>query len=246
MTNKSVRRDLLSHLRVTKQALSHRAKTIKEKFGPMTTEEAVYVIAHMEGLDLSRHLSLDQLDRVRALVPRSLASKPLSSLPKARSKKTKATTSYPLVPARLVAKAVALGQESYPNVVVLETSIRNLIEQRLAAVKRTWWPDLIHPDVITAVARTKKKEAFYPYRERRGDKDILYCNFADLKKIVDHQYLHFKDVIVDLAWFSAKMDEVYMARNNLAHSILLSKDDESRIALFYRDWARMLQSAGLR
>jgi hypothetical protein len=246
MTNKSVQRDLLSHLKVTKQALSHRAKTIKEKFGPMTTEEAVYVIAHMEGLDVSRHLSLDQLDRVRALVPRSLSSKPVTSLPKRSTKRKKQIESYPLVPARTVSKAVALGEESYPNVVVLETSIRNLIEKRLSAIKHSWWPDLIHPDVIRAVTRTKKKETFYPYRERRGDKDILYCNFADLKKIIDHQYPHFKDVIVDLAWFSAKMDEVYMARNNLAHSVLLSKDDESRIALFYRDWSRMLKSAGIK
>jgi len=40
--------------------------------------------------------------------------------------------------------------------------------------------------------------------------------------------------------------EVDMARNNLAHSILLSDNDILRIALFYRDWARLLEAKNIK
>ncbi|MCX6120102.1 MAG: Swt1 family HEPN domain-containing protein [Ignavibacteriales bacterium] len=244
MVNKSLRRELLSRLKVTQQALSFRAKKIKDKFGPMTTEEAVYVIAHKEGLDLSRYLKLDQLDRVRALVPKDMPA-PRQVSPKRQPGSVKAKYAFPLVPLSTISRAMAIGQETYPQVVVLETSIRTLIESILKKINVNWWPDLIDPDVVKSVNRIKKKEANYPYRERRGKKDILYCNFADLKTIIDYQYPHFKFIIVDQAWFDAKMNEIYMARNNLAHSVLLSKDDISRIALFYRDWSRLLKTAGL-
>ena len=39
------------------------------------------------------------------------------------------------------------------------------------------------------------------------------------------------------------MEDVYIARNNLAHSIPLSKDDIARINVFYNDWARVLETA---
>ncbi len=246
MTNKSIRSLLLSRLVITKQALSLRAKSLKEKFGPMTTEEAVYVIAHMEGIDLSRHLPLDQLDRVRSLVPKP---SPQANVPHARQKARttkKHVQSYPKVSVGLISQAALIGSESFPEVFVLENSIRNYIESVLVKVRADWWPALIDPAVVNSVARTKKKESYYPYRDLRGAKDILYCNFADLKRIVEHQYPYFQAVIVDLNWFKVKMDEVYMARNNIAHSVSLSKDDKSRISLFYRDWDRLLTKAGVK
>ncbi len=76
----------------------------------------------------------------------------------------------------------------------------------------------------------------------------MYCNFDDLRKIIadDNNYPFFQDVVIDIDWFKVKMQEVYMARNNLAHSIPLSKDDFSSIILFYNQWARLLESAGIK
>jgi hypothetical protein len=90
-----------------------------------------------------------------------------------------------------------------------------------------------------------KREKRYTYREARGNQPLLYANYEDLKKIIVAKQNVFSDVIIDIDWFKVKMDEVYMARNNLAHSVSLSRDDISRIALFHRDWARMLNAAGI-
>jgi hypothetical protein len=52
-TNARLKEALLKKLGVTPQALSQRAKKRKKQL-PMSTEQAVYTIAHDEGLDLSK------------------------------------------------------------------------------------------------------------------------------------------------------------------------------------------------
>lgn len=249
MINKGVRRELFDRLKISRQALNQRAKRLKEKYGPMTTDEAVYVIAHIEGVDLGRYLPLETLDRVRALVPRDIKPQPTQAqitTRRVKPKKKLTAVSYPLTKETVIRSAVSIGEEAFPQVFVLENSMRALIEKTLSAGNPNWWTTLIPMAVQRNVQRTMDKEKKYPYREKRGNKPLMYCNFADLKEIILANHAAFSHVIVDLEWFKTKMDEVYMARNNLAHSILLSKDDISRIALFYRDWARLLESAKIK
>ncbi len=250
MVNREVKRELLSKLQVSPQALSQKAQRIKDKYGPMTTEEATYIIAHIEGVDLAKYLSLESLDRIRSLIPREI--KPVSTLPQIKSSKNKKSkrrkiiVSYPLVQSSFIQQAVVIGDEAFPQVVVLENSIRILIEKTLSAIRPDWWDTLVPQIIQKTVQRTIDKEKKYPYREKRGNNHLMYCNFADLKEIIVTNSNEFRDVIVNVEWFKVKMDEVYMARNNLAHSILLSDDDISRIALFYRDWARLLEAANIK
>jgi hypothetical protein len=249
LIHREVRRELLGKLKVTHQALSLRAKQIKIKYGPMTTDEAVYIIAHTEGVNLAKYLPLETLDRVRSLIPREIKASPVTPKVKSVNKKAssrKTVASYPLVNNSFIQRVVTIGDEAFPQTVVLENSIRALIEQTLSAINPDWWTALVPANVQRNVQRTIDKEKKFPYREKRGNRPILYCNFADLKEIIIANYAEFRNVIIDIEWFKAKMDEVYMARNNLAHSILLSNDDISRIALFYRDWARLLDTAGVK
>lgn len=249
MIHRQVRHELLNKLKVTRQALSLRAKQIKAKYGPMTTDEAVYIIAHIEGVNLAKYLPLETLDRVRSLIPREIKPSPIAPQVKITNKKPKSRktiASYPLVNNAFIQRAVTIGDESFPQIVVMENSIRALIEKTLSTINPNWWVALVPPNVQRNVQRTIDKEKKFPYREKRGNRPILYCNFADLKEIIVANYPEFRNVIIDIEWFKAKMDEVYMARNNLAHSVLLSDDDISRIALFYRDWARLLDTAGVK
>lgn len=250
MINKSVRQDLLKKLGSTPQALSQRAKRLKENYGPMTTDEAVYVIAHQIGIDLSRHLRLEVLDRIRSLVPRQISYKNtvVPDGKKATRRKISAKTriTYPLVTEKFISDVVLMSEESFPQLFVLENSIRKLIERALRPVDLNWWDNLVPQRVQANVKRTIEKEKKYPYREKRGNNNLMYCNFADLKDTILANQSHFQSIIVDMDWFKTKMDEIYMARNNVAHSVLLSKDDKSRIALFYRDWARLLEAANIK
>ncbi|MCH7727385.1 MAG: hypothetical protein IH991_13025 [Planctomycetes bacterium] len=248
-TNREVRRLLLDKLKITPQALSQRSKTIKKSHGPMTTEEAVYVIAHREGIDLSKHLPNDVLDKVRGLVPRETQA-PQQQAARQQARRGQPApqpeVTYPLVTKSKVKHANSLGAEVYPTLFILETSIRAFISNRLSKMNRQWWTKLVPKGVQDSVNRTMKREKRYPYREPRGPDPLSYANFTDLKSIVLSNKAEFQGVIKDFTWFEAKMDEVYMVRNNLAHCVPLSKDDISRIELFYHDWERVLTAAGVK
>lgn len=242
-TDPKVRREILGRLRISRQALSQRATRIKENYGPMTTEEAVYVIAHIEGIDLSKFLPIAILDRVRSLVPKEIQPNKSQARSQQRVKR-KQKESYPLVTNAQIKMAYDLGNDVFPKLFVLENSIRSLITKRLEALDTNWWDTYAPSPVKNNVSRTMNKEKRYPYREARGNHPISYANFADLSTIILANQSVFQDVILDFEWFKVRMDEVYMARNNLAHCVSLSSDDVARINLFFRDWARLLETAG--
>lgn len=249
-TEPNVRRELLDRLDISPQGLSYRAKKMKEAYGPMTTEEAVYVIAHLEGIDLSRHLSIATLDRVRALVPRA-APDPRSKASAQDAKKAKPRVSrrqkpYPLVTAPQAKMAEDLGERVYPFLFIVESSIRQLISVRLSKKGSNWWDNFVPSRVRKSVQRTMKKETRYPYRDKRGNHPLSYANFSDLKDIILANESEFRDALIDLDWFAVHMDEIYMVRNNIAHCVPLSADDISRLNLFFRDWARLLETAGIK
>ncbi len=247
MVDKRVRSELLDKLHVTPQALSKRAKSFKNKYGPMSTDEAVYVIAHNEGIDLSKYLSLHIIDRIRSLVPRQIYIQQIGQQQKSRKnqKNKLKTVPYPFVKPILIKKAKEIGEETFPFLFIIENSIRELIVRTLSRKKNNWWDEFVPNMIKKSVKRTADKEKKFPYREKRGNQPILYCNFSDLKEIILANQNDFKNIIFDFEWFEIKMDEIYMVRNNIAHSIPLTKDDISRVSLFYRDWARLMETSNI-
>lgn len=248
MVNKKIRSELLLKLKITPQALSQRSKVIKNKYGPMTTEEAVYIIAHKVGINLTKYLPLITIDRIRALIPRDIKQETISQKTSLKRKKTQNQTNitYPLVKKELIKKALKVGDEAYPQVVVLENSLRKLIENILSINNTSWWVTKVPIKIQKSVRRIIEKEKNFPHHDKRGNEPLMYCNFADLKEIICANKHEFQNIIINMQWFETTMDEVYMARNNLAHSIPLSNDDVIRIALFYRDWSRLLVAANIK
>jgi hypothetical protein len=249
MVDRQIKKILLNKLDISPQALSLQTKKIKTKHGPMSTEEATYVIAHQHGIDLSQFLPIDIMDRVRSLIPKELPNVVQSSpsINKKREKTKKSAKSYPLVSDNLIKKGMLIGNESFPKMFVLENSIRNLIIQRLSkAYKKNWWNEARIKNVRENVEKLINKEKKYPNRDKRGLHPIYYSNFADLKNIILNEFDYFSDVILDRQWFTVQMEQVYMSRNSLAHNVALTEDDEMRIRLLYSEWARILESAGIK
>jgi len=247
MVNRELKGLLLRKLRITPQALSQRAQRIKALHGPMATEEAVYVIAHLNGIDISRILPIAIVDRIRSLVPRELPAPVTSPVKKSgrRIRPKRRENSYPLVEQATVDSSVLIGTETFPQMFVLENSIRKLIATKLSKTHgKDWWTEAVTRGIQESVQRTIDKEKRYPHRERRGLDPIFYSTFADLKEIILHNRSAFSEIILDFKWFEVQMDQVYMARNSLAHSTSITRDDRDRIRLFYRDWSRLLETAG--
>lgn len=248
MVEPRVRAALLKRLGITKQALSLRAKRIKSKQGPMSTDEAVYLIAHQNEMDLSRYLGPEIVDKIRSLVPKDLPAAGPEKSPKGRRKAPRRSApTYPLVSRKAASQAVLIGQETFPRVFIVENSIRNLIMNVLAkAYGSNWWTKANIAGIRNNVQRTIDREKKFPHRKKRGLHPIFYANFSDLKGIILNEEPLFRNVIFDFKWFEVEMNEVYMARNNLAHSIPIDQDDSARIRIFHNEWARLLDIAGYR
>jgi len=246
MVNRRVRRELLTKLGITHQALSQRAQTIKRNHGPMSTDDAVYVIAHLERIDISKYLPLSEVDRVRLLVPPAMSQKPPITSAAVKRKINRKKGNYSLVSPKTEMEAYSIGENNYPKIFILENSIRELIIKRLAPQGVNWWNN-IPGDVKKNVERTMNKEKRYPQRQKRGNHPIFYANFDDLKKIIidPKLWIEFQLVLLDRDWVRVKMDEVYMARNSIAHCVIVTDEDIDRINLFFNEWFRLLANAGI-
>jgi uncharacterized protein (TIGR02391 family) len=68
---------ILKALKIARPTLSRRARRLAQRYGPMSGDEARWIIAHEAGIDLRKHgLSQAQLDRVRELRPRVEVTEP--------------------------------------------------------------------------------------------------------------------------------------------------------------------------
>ena len=68
---------ILKALKIATPTLSRRAKRLAQQYGPMSGDEARWIIAHDAGIDLRKYgLSQAQLDRVRELRPRVEVTEP--------------------------------------------------------------------------------------------------------------------------------------------------------------------------
>jgi hypothetical protein len=252
-TNRDVKAALLKKLGVTPQRLSQRVKQVKRLYGPMSTEDGTYVLAHQEGIDLIKHLDRDTVDRVRGLLPAPAVATGAAKPTPARTKRARATASsnavriapsLELVDAGLT-KAVnddAVRMASiYPKLYIFENSIRNVIVRVLQAKHgNAWWSKSAPTGVQSKVASRKAKEATTPWHGKRGTHEIFYADFGDLRDIITKNWKDFEPIFLKQTWITQRLDELEPPRNIVAHNNPLSKNEENRVDLYFNDWVALL------
>jgi len=148
-TNRKLRTALLQKRNFSPQRLSQLVQQRKAKL-PMSTELAIYTIAHDSGIDVSKYLTPDETATVRALVAQLKASVPTSSTAKSNGKTTRGrTTPKPALvtisgfgikqlPGMSAVHAREAQQMSnvYAGMYVFENSLRDVIERPPEAIRR--------------------------------------------------------------------------------------------------------------
>jgi hypothetical protein len=252
-TDRRLRADLLEKLGgVSPQRLSQLVAQIKRLFGPMTTEEGTYVLAHQRGLDLTRYLDREAVDRVREMLPRgqALAAAPTPAPgPKSRRPATKpirigtgAVTIDPMLPVGVGNDAARMA-ELYPKLYVLENSLRHVIGRVLSAKHGAgWWATRAPADVRNRVKDRRDKEAKAPWHGKRGGHDINYSNFGDLRKIIEANWADFAGIFPSRPWITQKLEELEPARNTLAHHNPVPANEQKRLEVYLDDWTVLVNS----
>ena len=84
------------------------------------------------------------------------------------------------------------------------------------------------------------KEGTLRWHVRRGEAEIYYTDFGDLKDLIISNWEDFEDLLPDQHWISARLDELEASRNVIAHSNLLDQRELDRIKMYLEDWIRQV------
>jgi Swt1-like HEPN len=257
MTNKQIKRLLLHKLGVTPQALSLQANRERAKL-PMTTEEAVYVIAHRNGIPIHRYLNEDQLTKIQQLVSQSKSSSRPDSHA-ARSKKRvpaperiiviagRFRGTDPILPPAKLAEARRMAAV-YPLFYLLENSLREVIKRVMKHhFGENWWDAemLVNGnlrDIKTKADSRQKKEQDIVWHQRRGSHPIDYTNLEDLPTIASSKSnLFFPSILGEKDSFMHNMKELYLSRNVVGHMGCLDETNISDIEVKVERWQKQMK-----
>ena len=259
-TNGPLRVALLAKLGITPQALSLRVQT-KKKTIPMSTEDAVYLIAHEQGLKIDRYLPKETVDRVRALVHQTQpAVRALPNVARTKAKsETKQTreirfssnlkTADMLLPEAKLKEAREMA-EVYPLLYVLENSMREIIKRVMKAnCTDDWWDTQLTTSKLQEIhakaAGRKKSEK--KWHQGRGAHPIDYVDLADLGTIVLGKVPLFFPAVLgdDVEWFRHFMKELEPSRNVVCHMNPLDENNIKALQVQVGRWANLVKQAAL-
>jgi hypothetical protein len=255
MVNKKLRAALLATLDITPQALSQRVQKIKTQY-PVTTEDAVYMIAQQQGIILSKYLDNNTIDRVRDLLQQA-PIRPIyssSSERKISEKKTEAekrdriiiiskefTITDPILPEKknLEAKDMA---KIYPLLYIMENSIREVIDRVMTSKHGSdWWDSQAPRGLSENVNKRMADEKKNSWHQRRGSRPIDYLDMDNLPSLVrkiDKDII--PSIIPSVEWFTQFIDEIYRSRCVICHMNPLDDHNIQAVKLRFRQWQKLI------
>lgn len=253
-TNARLRADLMKQLGgISSQRLSERVAVVRKAHGPMSVEEATYVLAHQSGLDLLKYLDRDTVDRVRGMLQLSASrGAPPPPPPTDRPVRTRASSRPvmldsdgpvmdPLLPPSVADDAKRMAGV-YRRLYVLENSARNVITRVMVAKHgKGWWSSKAPTHVRREVQKRKDREAKNPWAGKRGPAEINYADYAHLADIITNNWDDFSDIFPEQAWVKSRLGGLEPARNVTAHNNRVVDNEELRVRLHQEDWVKQIE-----
>ena len=107
-----------------------------------------------------------------------------------------------------------------------------------------WWsqPEVVSNDIKREVERRKALEGANRWHYKRGSHEIFYTDFGDLSLIIGNNWKEFKPLFPSLRWIQAKLEEVELSRNIVAHNNPLPKREFDRIDMVLGDLQKQLDT----
>ena len=234
---------LLAKLGISKQQLSNLVQK-RKSLVPMTSEHAAYTIAFDHGIDISKHLSPDEMTTVRGL-PANVAALTPTTRERATARVAKASSkpkstlitiagvnadALPGMTAAHAREAKMMAEKVYPILYVFENSVRDLIASVLASkVGANWW-DTVPKKVAENAARIRESEKSDPWHKHRGNRDLDYLLLSELWLIIKHHWPHFSEYFPDQAWVQTLITkDMNISRRAVAHMNSLAPEEVQMI-----------------
>lgn len=147
---------------------------------------------------------------------------------------------YPQFPEHIRREAEGMAQH-YEIFYCLETSIRQLISDRLKEEVGTGWWDSAVPEEIRKNAEGNRKKEAETGMTPRSDDMIDFTTFGELGQIISANAKIFGDMFRDLKAVSRIMAALNSLRAPIAHCCPLAEDEVSRLQISLKDWFRQME-----
>lgn len=225
---------------------------------PSTNDQALFVLAHENGMKLSNYLTPEQIGEVRALVQgRSVAA----TTPRANGRDRTMRKASPRPVSVVIAnvkvgeipglkashaqEAKAMGERVYPTMYLFENSVRDVIELVLKAEYGTdWWQTAVPGKVREQAEQFAGDEKKDTWHSKRGRREIDYLQLPQLWKIIKHKWKDFEPLFPQgQAWVQSLIEnDMNVSRRVIAHMNPLEGDDIASLEASFRKWVKHLKA----
>jgi hypothetical protein len=170
--------------------------------------------------------------------PKVVASKSTNSQKVLHIENIKIVEKPPLLDQHTIEQAQQ-NSSLYPLIYILENSIRKLINHlMLKNFGSNWWEEKISNATKQSVETKKRKDTLNPWMGKRSEDPIYYTDFIDLANIIRSKPDIFNKIFEGLSggtnWIIQRIEELYLIRNNIAHSCPLSKKDRTLLNAYFK------------
>ncbi len=248
-------RTLMTELkRQTGKSLPAIYKMIKRKQAQhgnlITRDEAAIVLAGELGIDVSRIVASEELQKVRTVITEAPAARATRSKKAGGDKPSSGIVidvsrglrfEEPILPNRLSKEAERMAGV-YPVIYVFENSVRNLSMHVLEKEYGSdGWVEHVSSPIRKKVKQRKDQEERKRWHGARNAHEIFYTDMGDLEKIITANWEVFKPILEDQAWVRTHLSSIEPSRNVIAHNNPLGQKDIRRIKVYFDDWVSQIK-----
>ena len=129
-----------------------------------------------------------------------------------------------------------VGRNVYWKLYVIENIMRVIIHSVLSAqIGSNWWSIAVDRSLQKKAMRFRTTYTASPWHSSPGSHEIYYVDLADLNEIMRANSHLFSRIIADVDQWMARIEQIRLPRNVVAHMNWPDQIDRRRIDVFYSD-----------
>lgn len=142
----------------------------------------------------------------------------------------------PFESGRVEASGRFIGGRIYWKLYYVENIFRVIINSVLSVqIGPDWWKLAVDSKIKGKAQRFKQEYLIRPWHTAPGSHEIYYIHLSDLNEIMRANSHLFLPVIPEIDSWIAKIEQLRLPRNIVAHMNFPNKTDRQRISVFYED-----------
>jgi hypothetical protein len=131
----------------------------------------------------------------------------------------------------------------YPYLYVFENSVRELIRATLDSIYgENWWNTVVSKETKDKATDRQDKQGKSRYYGTKAPHPIYLVDLDDLRNLIIRNWKDFETKLPKLpntqAWVINTLQMIEEIRNIVAHSNPISKDDEQKLRVDFKEWVK--------